>query len=425
MSSIFLSHSAIDKDFVRILKVDLEKNGIKVWLDEAELKPGDSIVEKISNALFNVNYVAVVLSPSSIQSEWFKKELSLAMSIEIEGKTVEVIPVLYKPCEIPNILKDKIYADFTKPEQYESSLTLLVGKLKEAIEKSDKKESLNEDVIKHKQILTKFEIIQSNIFRTGTSNIHKVVDKISGSFKFLKQIKKALVHRSFDFSSLNLYAANLVLPLEQYEDNLYYYEILDVIDGWTLEEIIKLNNGKIYGELLSEWTAGLLRLLVPLHNSNPCLVHSDFRPSNILVRKDNLQLVLIDFSNLIASGSGHKFVPIGSPGYVPPETLEGTLYPSSDLYACGCTIYRMNSGKFPPTLTQIENFGKSMSLINDEVKVSGIFYKLIALNHYQRFENAEKALVNMVFPEEQTRRYVRFQDLHLPDGRTIKQGGWF
>lgn len=425
MNSIFLSHSSIDKDFVRSLKSNLEKEGIDVWLDEAELEVGDSLVEKIAKAIFKVKYVAVVLSPSSVKSDWFRKELSLAMSLEIEGEAVKVIPILYKPCEIPIILRDKIYADFTKPEQYESSLLCLIRKIKEVFEGTDKSPSEYESVIKHKEILSKFEIIQADIFRTGTSNIHKVVDKTSGSFKFLKQIKKALLLESFNFSNLNIRADKLILPLEKYEDDLYYYEITDVIDGWTLEEIIILNNGNIFGELLSAWTKELLKLLIPLHKTNPCLVHRDFRPSNILVKKDNLQLVLIDFSNMVPCDLKQKYLPIGSSGFVPPEILEGRVYPSSDLYGCGCTIYRMNSGKFPPTLTQIEHFRKSMSLNDAEELVENIFYKLVALNHFERFENAEKALKSMVRTSGNTLKYKCFQDFHLPDGRTIKQHGWF
>jgi hypothetical protein len=43
MSSIFLSHNNKDKIFTRKLARDLKYAGIKVWLDEAELKIGDSL----------------------------------------------------------------------------------------------------------------------------------------------------------------------------------------------------------------------------------------------------------------------------------------------------------------------------------------------------------------------------------------------
>lgn len=44
--SIFLSHTYTDKTFVRKLAADLEAHGIRYWLDEAEIKVGESLIEK-------------------------------------------------------------------------------------------------------------------------------------------------------------------------------------------------------------------------------------------------------------------------------------------------------------------------------------------------------------------------------------------
>jgi hypothetical protein len=42
MSSIFLSHAFEDKQFARKLAKDLRQAGHIVWIDEAEIKVGDS-----------------------------------------------------------------------------------------------------------------------------------------------------------------------------------------------------------------------------------------------------------------------------------------------------------------------------------------------------------------------------------------------
>ena len=42
--SVFLSHNVNDKPFVRNLARDLENHGVKYWLDEAEIKGGDSLI---------------------------------------------------------------------------------------------------------------------------------------------------------------------------------------------------------------------------------------------------------------------------------------------------------------------------------------------------------------------------------------------
>lgn len=39
---VFLSHSSKDKTIVRDLAARLRKDGLKLWFDEWELKPGDS-----------------------------------------------------------------------------------------------------------------------------------------------------------------------------------------------------------------------------------------------------------------------------------------------------------------------------------------------------------------------------------------------
>jgi hypothetical protein len=125
--SIFLSHNIKDKDFVRKLALDLDCHGLKVWLDEAELKIGDSLIEKIREGIDSVDYVAVVLSPNSIQSKWVQKEIDVAMTLEISGKEIKVLPLMLERCELPGFLLGKFYADFTQDSKYLSSFELLTS----------------------------------------------------------------------------------------------------------------------------------------------------------------------------------------------------------------------------------------------------------------------------------------------------------
>ena len=114
MPSIFLSHNSKDKPFVRRLAARLAESGVVVWLDEVELSIGDSLIDKISDAIANIEFVAAVISSNSVKSNWVKKELSLAMTKEIAGKEKVILPLLINDCEIPNAMKDKLYADFRK-----------------------------------------------------------------------------------------------------------------------------------------------------------------------------------------------------------------------------------------------------------------------------------------------------------------------
>ena len=126
MPSIFLSHSWNDKFFARKLAEKLREVGAIVWIDEAELKVGDSLIRRISDAIERTNYVAAILSHNSVSSEWVQKELALAMTKEIVGKKVIVLPILIEKCEIPEFLKDKYYADFTDPNDFETPFSKLL-----------------------------------------------------------------------------------------------------------------------------------------------------------------------------------------------------------------------------------------------------------------------------------------------------------
>jgi len=124
--SLFLSHTHDDKPFVRKLATDLEAHGIRYWLDEAEIKVGESLIEKIRQGLDSVDFVAAVLSPSSIVSPWVQRELDVAMNQEIAGRQVKVLPILYRQCELPGFLLGKFYADFTNEQRYSENLKRLV-----------------------------------------------------------------------------------------------------------------------------------------------------------------------------------------------------------------------------------------------------------------------------------------------------------
>lgn len=126
MPAIFLSHSWEDKFFARKLAEKLNEFGVDVWIDEAELKVGDSLIQKISEAIEKAEYVAAVLSHNSVSSTWVQKELAMAMTQEIAGKRVKVLPILLEKCEIPKFLKDKVYADFTNPEEFDSSFSMIL-----------------------------------------------------------------------------------------------------------------------------------------------------------------------------------------------------------------------------------------------------------------------------------------------------------
>ncbi|HWO96378.1 MAG TPA: toll/interleukin-1 receptor domain-containing protein [Bacillus sp. (in: firmicutes)] len=106
---IFLSHNSKDKPFVRKLKKSLNEKGVrKVWVDEAEILIGDSLINKIQEGINQTKYFGIVLSKNSIQSQWVQKELEQAMLMEITHRNVKVLPLLLEQCELPGFLQGKL-----------------------------------------------------------------------------------------------------------------------------------------------------------------------------------------------------------------------------------------------------------------------------------------------------------------------------
>jgi hypothetical protein len=128
-ASIFLSHNRRDKAFTRKLAIDLRLHGIRVWLDEAEMLPGDSLIRKLERAIQEMDYLCVVLSPNSVNSEWVQREIEIALNEEIEGRQVKVIPLLYKRCDVPPFLRGKMYADCTTKSRYQKALKNIVRRI--------------------------------------------------------------------------------------------------------------------------------------------------------------------------------------------------------------------------------------------------------------------------------------------------------
>ena len=127
MASVFLSHNSKDKAFVRRLANRLSQSGVTVWLDEAELKIGDSLIGRISEAIEQVEYVVAVISSNSVNSRWVKKEIKLALAKEMDAAKPLVLPVLLDDCNIPGGLADRVYGDFRKPDDFEGPCEALLA----------------------------------------------------------------------------------------------------------------------------------------------------------------------------------------------------------------------------------------------------------------------------------------------------------
>ena len=128
---IFMSHSHSDRPFVQRLGAKLNALGIDVWVDDAEIKLGDSLIEKIREGIDSSDFFAAIISAQSVKSKWVKLELDVAMTQEIEGRRVKVLPLLIEDCDLPGFLIGKLYADFRPGADHETALARLLARLAE------------------------------------------------------------------------------------------------------------------------------------------------------------------------------------------------------------------------------------------------------------------------------------------------------
>ena len=126
MSRMFLSYSHQDKPFVRRLATDLVQANIDVWVDEIEIKVGESLIAKIQEGIETSDYVAAILSVHSVSSSWVREELHMALTDQINGKRVGVLPIKIDDCELPGFIRSRLYCDFSDDSRYRDAFRKLV-----------------------------------------------------------------------------------------------------------------------------------------------------------------------------------------------------------------------------------------------------------------------------------------------------------
>lgn len=128
-AGVFICHSHEDKPFARRLAVAIAGNGFKVWLDEAEIRIGESLIGKIEAGITDATHLVAIISQASVTSRWCQEELRMALTRQIQGRNIAVLPVVVDDCELPGFLQEKRYADFRNSHEFDRSLSELTAAL--------------------------------------------------------------------------------------------------------------------------------------------------------------------------------------------------------------------------------------------------------------------------------------------------------
>ena len=104
----FLSHSSKDKDICKRIRVKLEQLGHTCWLDEYDIKPGESIPKSIADGIYGCDQFIILLSTSAKDSNWVDWELNVATHREINEHVENfIIPASIERCDLPKLITHK------------------------------------------------------------------------------------------------------------------------------------------------------------------------------------------------------------------------------------------------------------------------------------------------------------------------------
>jgi len=122
---VFLSHSSKDKPIVRRLAERLRGDGLKVWLDEWEIRPGDSIPHKIDAGLVRSAVLVLCMSRHSFGSDWAALEYQTFRFRDPLNRELRFIPLRLDETEPRPSLRQFAYIDWRGDGSAEAYARLL------------------------------------------------------------------------------------------------------------------------------------------------------------------------------------------------------------------------------------------------------------------------------------------------------------
>jgi len=233
---VFISHSSKDKNFVTKLKKDLNDNLIDTWFDKDEMFPGDDLMEKLIDGLDKSTHFLIILSPSSIESEWVQLELRNALN-QIQEETIEkIIPIRYRCCKIPKSLERLLFVDlseetvFTKNGEFEifgNKYPEELHRLVRTIKQSQKRLTLKEK----EEITGRNLATNKNFSNQDKLEFYFSVVGYSSISRFLATYIPEETRDSYRKKPLDQFQP-IVLPeaIRDYFQNLKFGDIIKIID---------------------------------------------------------------------------------------------------------------------------------------------------------------------------------------------------
>ena len=193
--------------------------------------------------------------------------------------------------------------------------------------------------------------------------------------------------------------------LAHFEENDEFYLVQEFVDGYDLTKEIKLRH-RLGEDKVIKLLQEILEVLAFVHENN--VIHRDIKLRNIMRRREDGKIVLIDFGavkeikGLVKNEQGYvnSTLIIGTPGYMPDEQANGKPRLCSDVYAVGMLGIQALTGMSPRELPFNPDNGELIwrGSANVSDRLAEILTGMVRHHFSQRYQTAAEALTALKSP---------------------------
>lgn len=187
--------------------------------------------------------------------------------------------------------------------------------------------------------------------------------------------------------------------LAYFEEKGEFYLIQDYVEGEPLRIrsfVDRLPEWKVVG-ILEE----VLQILQFIHEHG--IIHRDIKPPNIIQRKSDGHLVLIDFGVVKNIQQGDReeatsmTIAVGTRGYIAPEQSDGRPRPNSDIYSLGMMAIQALTGIPGENLQRDPHTGELIWQRQPFAShtLAQILDRMVRFNFTERYQSAAEVLTDL------------------------------
>jgi small GTP-binding protein len=122
---VFLSHSSKDKEVVRPIAQRLRADGLRVWLDDWEIRLGDNILAKIEEGLERSRVLVLCMSANAFRTNWAQLEAGTFRFRDPLNKERRFIPLRLDDASIKDSLAQFSYLNWLLEDREQAYAKLL------------------------------------------------------------------------------------------------------------------------------------------------------------------------------------------------------------------------------------------------------------------------------------------------------------